>query len=148
MGARERETSPRGSWATRNDGAALLCPAAKEKEQSSLLYSSDWRAKLSHFPFALGTSPAHHRSLLQKLTKPAEPWQLCWRREEQDKWGYAVCCIRQVLCPQKWEREDRSNQLTSLPVFWACVSGMGLTQTPCSSSVFNTRGESRSPPLC
>lgn len=68
MGTR---TSPQSSWAIRNDGAMLFCSPAKEKDQSSLLYSSNWRAKLSQLPFALGTvlitmkffsrsSPSHH----------------------------------------------------------------------------------------
>ena len=145
IGGSKTETSHHSSWATRNDGAMLACHPAKKKEQSSLLYNSKGRAKLSHFPFALGTSPAHHKSLLQELIKPAQPWQFCCRREEKDSSGYAVFINFSALRNAKGWTGVTSSPLS---LWFECVSGMGLAQMPCSSWIFATCGESKSPPLC
>lgn len=55
IGGNKRDTSPQNSWTIRNDGAMLFCSPAKKRDESSLLYSNRWRAKLSQLPLGLGT---------------------------------------------------------------------------------------------
>lgn len=109
----------------------LFCSPAKEKDQSSLLYSCNWRAKISQLPFASGTVLITMKVFSRGLPSHHTHQFFC-RRDEEDNSRCILCCIQQVLCPLKCKRLDRSNQLTCLPVIWVCVSDMGFAQMPCA----------------
>lgn len=110
----------------------LFCSPAKEKDQSSLLYSSNWRAKLSQIPFALGTSPAHHGSLLQELTKSAYSWQFSVAGMKRTIQGVLYVVLSRSSSPEMREGGQEQPAHLSPHDLSVCVSDMGLVQMPCA----------------